>query len=124
MAREFVVLERRPSPTGKDRVDDPKGKHDDYANALALAAAIGARGSIGMSQAGQVIVLEKKTTPVAVVMERLRQQGREWPVQQETFTDPRGLPADALRRECVMRTRRDERRRGVSAPATSGRIGP
>ena len=33
------MLERRPQAGGKDRVDHPRGQHDDHANALALAAA-------------------------------------------------------------------------------------
>jgi hypothetical protein len=39
MVRELSMLERRPSPGGKDLVNHPRGGHDDYANALALAAA-------------------------------------------------------------------------------------
>lgn len=38
MIRELALLERRPSPGGKDVVNHPRGGHDDYANALALAA--------------------------------------------------------------------------------------
>jgi len=38
LARELKNLERRPHPGGKDRVDHPRGQHDDHANALALAA--------------------------------------------------------------------------------------
>jgi len=38
MIRELKNLERRPSPGGKDKVDHPKGLHDDYSNALSLAA--------------------------------------------------------------------------------------
>jgi hypothetical protein len=39
LIRELRRLERRPHPGGKDRIDHPRGLHDDYANALALAAA-------------------------------------------------------------------------------------
>jgi hypothetical protein len=44
LLRELRNLERRPSPGGRDRVDHPRGQHDDYANALALAAVM-ARGA-------------------------------------------------------------------------------
>jgi signal transduction histidine kinase len=37
MVRELAMLERRPRPGGKDLVEHPRGGHDDYANALALA---------------------------------------------------------------------------------------
>jgi hypothetical protein len=39
MIRELAMLERRPRPGGRDLVEHPRGAHDDYANALALAAA-------------------------------------------------------------------------------------
>jgi hypothetical protein len=39
MIRELAMLERRPRPGGKDVVEHPRSGHDDYANALALAAA-------------------------------------------------------------------------------------
>ncbi len=39
LVRELKLLERRPQSGGKTRVDHPSGGHDDYANALALAAA-------------------------------------------------------------------------------------
>jgi hypothetical protein len=39
LARELKALERRPRPAGRTMVDHPRGGHDDYANALALAAA-------------------------------------------------------------------------------------
>src|SRR5207249_7429697 len=42
LARELRNLERRPLAGGKVRVDHPRGGHDDYANALALAAYEGA----------------------------------------------------------------------------------
>jgi hypothetical protein len=43
--RELVCLERRPRPGNKATVDHPNsaGAHDDYANALALAAALASR---------------------------------------------------------------------------------
>jgi hypothetical protein len=43
--RELVCLERRPRPGNKATVDHPNsvGSHDDYANALALAAAIASK---------------------------------------------------------------------------------
>ncbi len=37
LARELVMLERRPRPGGKTLVDHPRGGHDDHANAVALA---------------------------------------------------------------------------------------
>jgi len=43
LVRELRRLERRPQVGGKVRVDHPRGAHDDYANALALAVAAGAR---------------------------------------------------------------------------------
>ncbi len=39
MVRELALLERRPRPGGRDVVEHPRGGHDDYSNALALAAA-------------------------------------------------------------------------------------
>lgn len=39
LIRELRLLERRARPGGKTIVDHPRGGHDDYANALALAAA-------------------------------------------------------------------------------------
>ena len=39
MVRELTLLERKPSPGGKDVVNHPRGGHDDHVNALALAAA-------------------------------------------------------------------------------------
>ena len=39
LVREYKGLERRPRPGGRTIVDHPRGRHDDYANALALAAA-------------------------------------------------------------------------------------
>ena len=39
LIRELKTLERRPRAGGKTLVDHPRGGHDDYANALALAAA-------------------------------------------------------------------------------------
>ncbi len=38
LVRELRALERRPRAGGKDRIDHPRGGHDDYANALAIAA--------------------------------------------------------------------------------------
>src|SRR5262249_54353889 len=46
LIRELRNLERRPSQGGRDKVEHPRGQHDDYANALGLAAAI-ARGAEG-----------------------------------------------------------------------------
>jgi hypothetical protein len=46
LARELRNLERRPQVGGKDRVDHPHGQHDDYANALALAAAKARQGEV------------------------------------------------------------------------------
>ena len=45
LAREFKMLERRPRPGGKIVVDHPHGRHDDHANAFALAAAIALKGT-------------------------------------------------------------------------------
>ena len=41
LAREWRALERRPRAGGTDRVDHPRGGHDDHANAVALAAPSG-----------------------------------------------------------------------------------
>jgi hypothetical protein len=38
LIRELKILERRPRAGGKTLVDHPSGKHDDYSNALCLAA--------------------------------------------------------------------------------------
>ena len=46
LLRELKNLERRPQAGGKDRVDHPRGQHDDYANALALAAAKARQGGV------------------------------------------------------------------------------
>lgn len=43
LARELRNLERRPLAGGKIRIDHPRGGHDDFANALALAAFEGSR---------------------------------------------------------------------------------
>ncbi len=43
LLRELRRLERRPQVGGKVRVDHPRGAHDDYANALAVAVSAGAR---------------------------------------------------------------------------------
>jgi len=37
LIRELKLLERRPRPGGRDRIDHPRAGHDDHANALALA---------------------------------------------------------------------------------------
>jgi len=42
LARELMLLERRPRAGGRMLVDHPTGGHDDYANALALAATLAA----------------------------------------------------------------------------------
>jgi hypothetical protein len=42
LARELKLLERRPRAGGRTLVDHPAGGHDDYANALALAATLAA----------------------------------------------------------------------------------
>jgi hypothetical protein len=56
------VLERRPRAGGKLLVDHPRGRHDDHANALALAAAMAMkdRGSLRpvITMRGQIIVHE------------------------------------------------------------------
>jgi len=46
LIRELKTLERRPRAGGKTLVDHPHGGHDDYANALALAAAKARQGRI------------------------------------------------------------------------------
>jgi hypothetical protein len=46
LQRELRNLERRPSQGGKDKIDHPHGQHDDYANALALAAAKARQGGM------------------------------------------------------------------------------
>ena len=40
LAREWRALERRRRAGGTDRVDHPRGGHDDHANAVALAATV------------------------------------------------------------------------------------
>ena len=95
MARELVILERRPGQSGKDRIDHPKNKHDDFANVLALAAAIAARGSVGKSGAGEVIVHTRPMVPLKVVAERLRQQTSKLSEPSDTWVDPRGADPDA-----------------------------
>jgi hypothetical protein len=47
LARELKNLERRPGQGGRDRIDHPRGQHDDHANALCLAAVM-ARGVGGL----------------------------------------------------------------------------
>ena len=46
LARELRMLERRPRPGGKTIVDHPRGFHDDYSNALAIAAAFAKQATI------------------------------------------------------------------------------
>lgn len=43
LSRELKLLERRPRAGGRTIVDHPSGRHDDHANALALAAAVALR---------------------------------------------------------------------------------
>src|SRR5947207_9422085 len=40
LVRELKLLEARPRAGGRTLIDHPSGSHDDYANALALAAAM------------------------------------------------------------------------------------
>jgi len=40
LIRELNMLDRRPTAGGRDRVDHPRGQHDDHANALAVASAL------------------------------------------------------------------------------------
>ena len=54
LARELRNLERRPSQGGRDRIEHPRGQHDDHANALALAAAIARQGGTVKPMAGAV----------------------------------------------------------------------
>jgi hypothetical protein len=69
LARELTVLERRPRPGGRPLIDHPRGGHDDYANALALAA-------VAALQPGSVSTVG----PVAVIRARphLASSSREW----------------------------------------------
>jgi hypothetical protein len=91
MAREFLILERRPSQGGRDKIEHPRDRHDDHANSLALAAAIAARGSVGRSGAGEVMVLEKNPVPFKVAVERLREKTSKWSEPSDSWTDPRGF---------------------------------
>jgi hypothetical protein len=44
LARELRLLERRPQPGGRTRVDHPRTGHDDYANSLAISAVAALQG--------------------------------------------------------------------------------
>ncbi|MGH7393261.1 MAG: hypothetical protein ACREM3_27975 [Candidatus Rokuibacteriota bacterium] len=46
LSRELKMLERRPRAGGRTTVDHPTGGHDDFANALCLAAAVAGQGRI------------------------------------------------------------------------------
>ena len=46
LARELRLLERRPRPGGKTIVDHPRNSHDDYSNALAIAAAFARQATV------------------------------------------------------------------------------
>lgn len=54
LARELKILERRPRAGGKTQVDHPHGAHDDFGNALCLAAFAAMPSSI--PEGGQVFV--------------------------------------------------------------------
>jgi hypothetical protein len=48
LARELRMLERRPLPGGKIRIDHPRSAHDDYSNSLAIAAAIASQSKVDL----------------------------------------------------------------------------
>ena len=54
LTRELRNLERRPSAGGKDKVDHPRGQHDDYSVALCLAAVMSRGGGLPKPVAGAV----------------------------------------------------------------------
>jgi hypothetical protein len=96
LIRELKLLERRPTVGGRDRVDHPRGQHDDHANALAIASAI-ARGA-ETSFAPLVSSYSKNWTP------RTSAAGQGATVEEgivvrtafglEPFRDPRGDDPD------------------------------
>jgi hypothetical protein len=61
LAREFKQLERRPRPGGRTLIDHPRGGHDDYANALALAAVAAMRAR--SVSAGMVVSVGRRPPP-------------------------------------------------------------
>jgi hypothetical protein len=71
--RELVCLERRPRPGNKATVDHPAsaGAHDDYANALALAAAVASRERRGMLFGYPEPLPKPEEQPGSVTMETI-----------------------------------------------------
>jgi hypothetical protein len=96
MAREFVNLERRPSQGGKDRIEHPRGKHDDYANAVALAIAITARGQVSRSSAGKVLVVHRELRPAVEVLAKVSRWHKAVEKGMDSsWRDPRGEDPNA-----------------------------
>jgi hypothetical protein len=95
LIRELRMLERRLQAGGKDRVDHPRGQHDDHANALALAAAtISAQPKGWGFLPPSVIVMPTSAEKARAFMTRGNEDGSivvrtkfglEW------YRDPRGM---------------------------------
>jgi hypothetical protein len=92
LIRELRRLERRPQPGGKDRIDHPRGLHDDYANALALAAAQASAEK--PESGGTVTVLRMPTAREKAQAFLIRRSADSILVPTrfglESYTDPRG----------------------------------
>jgi hypothetical protein len=95
LIRELRMLERRPQAGGKDRVDHPRGQHDDHANALALAAAtISAKPNGSGSGVLQLIVMPTSAEKANAFMTRGNEDDSivvRTKFGLERYRDPRGL---------------------------------
>ena len=85
LVRELRALERRPRAGGMDRVDHPRGGHDDHANALAIAAAHAAvrenpltftYGDAGFTDTD---IEARKAASAEMVRHQIEQTGVFWP---------------------------------------------
>lgn len=72
LARELLQLERRPRVGGKTLVDHPRGGHDDYANAVALAIAATAGGLAGGGLSQLYLIGARASEPDPDPLEVLR----------------------------------------------------
>ena len=85
LVRELRFLERRPRAGGVDRVDHPRGGHDDHANALAIAAAHAAvkesplTFTYGIETPTDEDVAVEKAASASMVKDAIVQTGWFWP---------------------------------------------
>jgi hypothetical protein len=92
------MLERRPRPGGKDVVEHPRGGHDDYINALALAATYA--------------TLKKPALTVTSIAPQSEPGMPDWQLpyfglRPRRTAPTRSVPSDALLESREQRARRD-----------------